>query len=193
MAYDITQVGSVYDSLTTKIKTDLDEQFNLGRIKGSDYANVYAQLIQTCIQLAFQTPTQSAQIDNINKDIEMKNHQEQLIDAQTKNELEDIKVKQEQETLINAQKDNQLEDINLKKEQENLYIKQEALTDAQTQVSIRQKQGFDDNLKQKLFETQMGAWSTMFNSGLLTDKPAIISNDEASALYNSFKTELGIS
>ena len=123
MSYDIAQVESVYDSLTTKIKTDLDEQFNLGRIKGSDYANVYAQLIQTCIQLAFKSP----------------------------------------------------------------------LDDIQVQVYQRQKQGFDDNLKQKLFETQMGAWSTMFNSGLLTDKPAVISNDEASALYNSFKTELGIS
>lgn len=123
MSYDITQVGSVYDSLTTKVKTDLDEQFNLGRIKGSDYANVYAQLIQTCIQLAFKSP----------------------------------------------------------------------LDDIQVQLYQRQKQGFDDNLKQKLFETQMGAWSTMFNSGLLTDKPAVISNDEASALYNSFKTELGIS
>jgi len=123
MSYDIAQVESVYDSLTTKIKTDLDEQFNLGRIKGSDYANVYAQLIQTCIQLAFKSP----------------------------------------------------------------------LDDIQVQVYQRQKQGFDDNLKQKLFETQMGAWSTMFNSGLLTDKPAVISNDEASALYNNFKTELGIS
>jgi len=142
--FDINLVNSVYDNLSSKIKTDLDEQFNLGRIKGSDYANVYAQLIQTCIKLAFQTPTQSVQIDNINKDIDLKGYQEKLIDAQT-------------------------------------------------QVAIRQKQGFNDNLKQKLFETQMGAWSTMFNSGLLTDKPAVISNDEASSLYNSFKTELGIS
>jgi len=172
MAYDLTQVTTAYNTLTTNIKNDLDEQFNLGRIKGSDYANVFAQLMQTCIQLAFQTPTQSTQIDNINKDIELKSYQEKLIDAQTQD---------------------QLESVNLKKEQENLYKKQEALTDAQTQVSIRQKQGFDDNLKQKLFETQMGAWSTMFNSGLLTDKPAVISNDEASALYNNFKTELGIS
>ena len=51
----------------------------------------------------------------------------------------------------------------------------------------RQKEGFDDNKYQKLFEAQMNAWALMFSSGLLTDKPTIISNDSASALYNTLK------
>ena len=51
----------------------------------------------------------------------------------------------------------------------------------------RQKEGFDDNKYQKLFEAQMNAWALMFSSGLLTTKPAIISNDSASALYNELK------
>ena len=49
----------------------------------------------------------------------------------------------------------------------------------------RQKEGFDDNKYQKLFEAQMNAWALMFSSGLLTSKPSIISNDSASALYNT--------
>ena len=51
----------------------------------------------------------------------------------------------------------------------------------------RQKEGFDDNKYQKLFEAQMNAWALMFSSGLLTDKPTIISNDSASSLYNTLK------
>ena len=51
----------------------------------------------------------------------------------------------------------------------------------------RQREGFDDNKHQKLFEAQMNAWALMFSSGLLTDKPTIISNDSASALYNTLK------
>ena len=51
----------------------------------------------------------------------------------------------------------------------------------------RQREGFDDNKYQKLFEAQMNAWALMFSSGLLTDKPSIISNDSASSLYNTLK------
>jgi hypothetical protein len=51
----------------------------------------------------------------------------------------------------------------------------------------RQREGFDDNKYQKLFEAQMNAWALMFSSGLLTDKPTIISNDSASSLYNTLK------
>ena len=54
----------------------------------------------------------------------------------------------------------------------------------------RQREGFDDNKYQKLFEAQMNAWALMFSSGLLTDKPTIISNDSASALYNTLKPKL---
>ena len=51
----------------------------------------------------------------------------------------------------------------------------------------RQREGFDDNKYQKLFEAQMNAWALMFSSGLLTTQPSIISNDSASALYNTLK------
>ena len=51
----------------------------------------------------------------------------------------------------------------------------------------RQREGFDDNKYQKLFEAQMNAWALMFSSGLLETKPEIISNDSASALYNALK------
>ena len=67
--------------------------------------------------------------------------------------------------------------------------KDEELKQANIDLLNRQKEGFDDNKYQKLFEAQMNAWALMFSSGLLTTKPQIISNDSASALYNALKPQ----
>ena len=71
--------------------------------------------------------------------------------------------------------------------QKDNLIKDEELKQANIELLNRQKQGFDDNKYQKLFEAQMNAWALMFSSGLLTTKAQIISNDSASALYNALK------
>ena len=71
--------------------------------------------------------------------------------------------------------------------QKDNLIKDEDLKQANIDLLNRQKEGFDDNKHQKLFEAQMNAWALMFSSGLLTTKPSIISNDSASALYNTLK------
>ena len=62
-----------------------------------------------------------------------------------------------------------------------------AVKDANIDLLNRQREGFDDNKYQKLFEAQMNAWALMFSSGLLTTQPSIISNDSASSLYNTLK------
>lgn len=71
--------------------------------------------------------------------------------------------------------------------QKDNLIKDEEVKQANIDLLNRQKEGFDDNKYQKLFEAQMNAWALMFSSGLLTTKPSIISNDSASALYNTLK------
>ena len=71
--------------------------------------------------------------------------------------------------------------------QKDNLIKDEELKQANIELLNRQKEGFDDNKNQKLFEAQMNAWALMFSSGLLETKPEIISNDSASALYNTLK------
>ena len=71
--------------------------------------------------------------------------------------------------------------------QKDNLIKDEELKQANIDLLDRQREGFDDNKYQKLFEAQMNAWALMYSSGLLSDKPQIISNDSASALYNALK------
>ena len=73
--------------------------------------------------------------------------------------------------------------------QKDNLIKDEELKQANIDLLNRQKEGFDDNKYQKLFEAQMNAWALMFSSGLLTTQPSIISNDSASALYNTLKPQ----
>lgn len=69
-------------------------------------------------------------------------------------------------------------------------LKQRANIEKQTELYQRQKEGFDDNKYQKLFESQINAWGLMFSSGMLTEKPAIIRGDKVSQLYNQLTSSL---
>lgn len=65
--------------------------------------------------------------------------------------------------------------------------KQREAKDAEIALLERQKEGFDDNKYQKLFDSQMNSWALMYSSGLLTSQPDIIANDEVTTLYNTLK------
>ena len=68
--------------------------------------------------------------------------------------------------------------------------KQRLNIEAQTSLYARQEVGFDDNKYQKLFDSQINAWGLMFSSGMLTEKPAIITGDKVSQLYNTLTADL---
>jgi len=61
MAYDMVQVVSTYKTLTGLVKTDLNEEFIGNRIKGTEYADTYKSLMNTCLQLAMDTPMKDEQ------------------------------------------------------------------------------------------------------------------------------------
>ena len=134
-------------------------------------------------------PLQSA------KDLELKTAQINVALEETKlkaaqaiayplQSAKDLEVKQAQINIA-------LEEKKLKSAQVDAYPDQAAKDLLVKQANIdllnRQKEGFDDNKYQKLFEAQMSAWALMFSSGLLTTQPSIISNDSASSLYNTLK------
>jgi hypothetical protein len=80
-------------------------------------------------------------------------------------------------------------DLTLKAKQATKIDKETLSVVEQTLLYERQRQGFDDNKYQKLLETQMNSWALMFSSGLLTEKPSIITSDQASILYNHLKPQ----
>ena len=183
MAYDMTEVMDAYDILTAQVKTDLDEQFTKNRIKGTEYADAYKDLMNTCLQLSMDVPLKGSQIEIALADLALKEKQLEVMEQDLLIKEQDLLIK-EQELLIKQQElilmDKQIDKI----DQDILVsIAQEALT-------VRQTEGFDDNLRQKMLEIQMNTWAMMFSSGLLTETPDIITSDEVSDLYCFMKEQV---
>ena len=58
----------------------------------------------------------------------------------------------------------------------------------QKDLVLRQTEGFDDNLRTKLFDTQMSSWAMMFSSGLINQVPCVVTGDGATDTYNGIIT-----
>ena len=184
--------SGIFDVIIEAANENIKIQHKTSRITGAEYAEVYLGTMQTAISeamkfvlqndtLAKELELKQAQIAKINAERDLVNAQLAIFGAQ---QAKDLLVKDAQIAKINADK-------NLTDAQTLAYPAQQAkdnlVKDANIELLNRQKEGFDDNKHQKLFEAQMNAWALMFSSGLLTTKPAIINNDSASALYNSLK------
>lgn len=89
----------------------------------------------------------------------------------------------EQEQLVKKQVEQGTAAINKLNDDLLTAAKQRLNVEKQTELYQRQKEGFDDNKYQKLFDSQINAWGLMFSSGMLTEKPAIITGDKVSQLY----------
>ena len=150
----------IFDIIIKAANENIKIQHKTSRITGAEYAEVYLGTMQTAISEAMKLLLQN---DTLAKELELKQAQIAKINAEM--------------DLINAQlaKFGEQQDKDLEVKQANIDLLN------------RQREGFDDNKYQKLFEAQMNAWALMFSSGLLTTQPSIISNDSASALYNALK------
>ena len=150
----------IFDIIMKAANENIKIQNQTSRITGAEYAEVYLGTMQSAISEAMRFLLNR---DQSTKDLEVKQAQIDKLAAD--------------EALIKAQTTaypvQQAKDLEVKQ--------------ANIDLLNRQKEGFDDNKYQKLFEAQMNAWALMFSSGLLTTKPQVISNDSASSLYNTLK------
>lgn len=96
----------------------------------------------------------------------------------------------EQEQLVKKQIEQGTASINKLQDDLLTAAKQRLSIEKQTELYQRQKEGFDDNKYQKLFESQINAWGLMFSSGMLTEKPAIVRNDMVSQLYTKLTSSI---
>ena len=96
----------------------------------------------------------------------------------------------EQEQLVKKQIEQGTATINKLQDDVLTSAKQRLNIEKQTELYQRQKEGFDDNKYQKLFDSQINAWGLMFSSGMLTEKPAIITSDKVSQLYTQLTSSL---
>ena len=96
----------------------------------------------------------------------------------------------EQEQLVKKQIEQGTASVNKLQDDLLTAAKQRLNIEKQTELYQRQKEGFDDNKYQKLFESQINAWGLMFSSGMLTEKPSIITSDKVSQLYTQLTSSL---
>ena len=137
--------SGVFDKLMHAINGNILVQYESGRIKGPEYAQVYLGSMQTAVVEAMKFMLTKEQI------------------------AKDLDLKQAQIDKLNDDK----------------------LTSAkQRDLYQRQIEGFDDNKYQKLFESQLSSWGLMFSSGMLTEKPSIITGDKVSQLYTKLTTSI---
>ena len=162
--------SGVFDKLMHAINGNILVQYESGRIKGPEYAQVYLGSMQTAIMEAMKFLLTKEQID---KDLELKSAQIAAIATEnsikTAQSAKDLLLKDKELSVKQAQIDKLTDDKLTAAKQRELYQ--------------RQIVGFDDNKYQKLFESQLSSWGLMFSSGMLTEKPSIITGDEVSQLY----------
>jgi len=111
MAVDIQGIEALYDSLEAKIKATLDEQWNEGRLTGSDYAQVLSSTLTETMQLAVKTvqnqPIVDAQIAESNAKISLLGSQKAKTDSDKAIAEEqsgrDALIKESQKALIDQQ------------------------------------------------------------------------------------------
>ena len=72
----------VFDKLMASIKVQIQEEYDAGRIKGSDYATVYLGALQSVLSQSMEFVLRErlveAQIDDVVKGIEIKDMQKQI-------------------------------------------------------------------------------------------------------------------
>ena len=73
-----------YDELSAKVRADLMVEYNEQRLRGSDFAKVYAQLMGEAMQLAMQLPLQEKELQIKEKELEIKEEQKKLVCEQQK-------------------------------------------------------------------------------------------------------------
>ena len=160
---DIDQFDALFDTLNTKVRGQLQADYDCKKINGATFAATWAAMMSPAVGQILSS----------------------IVSLQNKETAADRCVKQAQCDKIQYEIDNLLPiDKDIKtKTKEKISYEVSTVLPAQVSLTNRQRTGFDDNVNQKLFEAQINSWAMMFSSGLLEETPSIISNDSVSALY----------
>lgn len=184
--------GGYYGDLLEIARAHIEDSKNNGELTEAEAGNVYATAIiesmksaiafelgesKTDLELCFLR----AQIDKLNAETDKTLEEVDLVKAQTAEvyaatEREDCKAEsqcaltdqQKEKLIIDGVNDTNLTDskISLNAAQENKLAcdccNQAKISSAQARLYERQIEGFNDNANQKLYDSQMQAWSMVF-------------------------------
>jgi len=216
--YDIEQIESIFDRLAQKVKTELDTQYELKRIKGTEYAEVYEKLINAILLASFDAPLKEKEMEYKDAQIEIAKADLDIREQELALKEKELELKEKQLELMDVEidlkkkeielKDKQIEmmDIDIQLKEKDLDIKEQELEIKKNQVLLqaeqvlltrRQIKGFDEKSQKDVFKIIMDAWAMMFSSGLLVDDdgnaavPEIINNDKTTCIFDALMRESG--
>lgn len=164
MAVDITQIGTVYDALETKIVGTLTTEYDAGRLKGKEYSEVMtaaiSALISSSVMSVLEQPVKDAQV----LDMKVKDFVA-LAESEKERELKDAQIllAQSQVTYENAKitslgihdaidKADSTANLALKGAQKTLIELQQVTEDAKASLTERQTLGYNDQARVKRAE-----------------------------------------
>ena len=189
MAVNIAEIGVVYDALETKIVGTLTTEYDAGRLKGKEYAEVMtaaiSALISSSVTSVLEQPVKDAQVLDMKvkdfvalaeseKERELKDAQILLAQSQIDMEKSKIASLSLHDTLDQA---DHAANIELKAAQKNLIQAQELTEDAKAALTERQTLGYNDQTRVKRAEI-LNNTIGMFGAG----GTALPANFEAAAL-----------
>ena len=128
MAVNITEIGTVYNALETKVNNTLTTMFESYNITAEGKAQVLSNAITTMLQLSVSSTQQQ---ETITKDIDIKERQMDIAEA---NSVKDLLFKEAQTEAIDSEKAikeaNSVKDL-LFKDSQKLILDQQKLTEIQ--------------------------------------------------------------
>ena len=156
------QGTAVFDVLVRMVNENLKIQYDEGRIKATDYAEAYIAGLQTCITESMKFIMQK---DTANEEARLKAAQ-----VNVANEDKRLKAAQADAYPLQASKDALLKQV-------------------QVDLYERQIEGFDDNKRQKLFDSSVNGWALAYSSGILnkTTIPSFINDQSMTQLFTDIK------
>lgn len=143
-----------FDIFIRALDENIRTQHSNGRIQGPEYATAYVRVLELALNKGLE-------LVSLNEEMKLKALQAKLQAAMQAAEIsfkeKELKFKEKELDLRLKQLEAELQLTGLK--QENLR--------EQTKVYARQVEGFSDNLKLKLFQAQMEAFSMIYSAGML--------------------------
>ena len=94
--YDIQQVMDLWEQLSIKVKFELDDRFEKGYLKGTEYTDAFIKLMSQAMQLSFDGPLKQAQV-------EAEADKAALIDAQVRKVEKEIELAEKEIELKQKQ------------------------------------------------------------------------------------------
>lgn len=187
---NISEIEKVYGSLSTLVYTDMDKQYKEGKFNGATYADTWAKLMSSVISGALQAVV-SLQNKETAADRALKYANVDNTEGKTENEA----CLAESQCALNAAK-TKAEDIKNGDAPDgtSIYGYNKEVLQAQDNLYVRQRMGFDDNARQKIMDSQFSTYSILFQDlGLDSETmPPLFDSESLQSTFNDTSGSIGM-